>query len=220
MNTEMTCQQCGQTFRARQRVDKPRKYCSRQCRDAAQTTRVRLTCVQCRREFERKAYQRDWSQERGPFCSMPCYGAWQSRHIRGATAPSFDPERHVHLACAMCGAAFWRNRVEFLRKNQELAFCSRQCFQSFARIEWTGQANPSWRGGRSYYRGPSWREARKLALERDSHRCVDCSSEGPLVVHHLVPFAACAESPEANALDNLVTLCRACHLERHRCMAP
>ena len=74
---DLHCEQCGVAFRARTRPEKPRRYCSRECRDAAQTTRVTLECRQCRRSFERKAYQRDWSQERGPFCSMSCYGEWQ-----------------------------------------------------------------------------------------------------------------------------------------------
>ncbi len=74
---DLTCDHCSVPFRARQRTDKPRRYCSRGCRDAARTTRVTLECVQCHQPFERKAYQADWSTERGPFCSMPCYGAWQ-----------------------------------------------------------------------------------------------------------------------------------------------
>lgn len=75
---DLVCHHCSQPFRARQRDDKPRRYCSRKCRDDHRTTRVTLTCIQCRQPFERKAYQADWSTERGPFCGMKCYGAWQA----------------------------------------------------------------------------------------------------------------------------------------------
>ena len=155
---------------------------------------------------------------------MKCYGEWQHLHIQGATSPSFDPESYQHLACTQCGLAFWRQRLLYRDSDpndpERNVFCSRRCFQAFARIEWTGPANPSWRGGRPDHRGSTWREARRAALERDQYRCADCSATEPLVVHHLIPYEAFGGSPEANALDNLVTLCRACHLARHRDTAP
>lgn len=223
MSSEWTCQQCGVVFVATDHPSRPRKYCSRACRDAGLTTRVTLTCRQCGQPFQRKAYQRDWSQERGPFCGMACYGAWQKDHIRGAASPSFDPDSWKQWACAQCGLPFWRQRLADRQHDPDddeaLVFCSCACFQSFARLEWSGPGNPQWRGGHRDYRGPTWRAARRAALERDQYRCVDCSAEAPLVVHHVVPFEAFDGSPEANALDNLVTLCRACHLARHRSMA-
>ena len=89
------CQQCQTTFEARDwRANRPTKYCSRRCRDQANTTRVTLTCVQCQQPFERKAYQADWSQERGPFCSMPCYGLWQRENVTGPANPMYGVERN------------------------------------------------------------------------------------------------------------------------------
>lgn len=87
----LTCEHCGVPFRARQRADKPRRYCSRPCRDAAQTTRVTLACRQCGGSFERKAYQQDRSQERGPFCSIRCHAEWQRLHVRAEASPSWRP---------------------------------------------------------------------------------------------------------------------------------
>lgn len=90
---ECRCQQCGQTFGAMDyRASRPPKFCSRACRDDARRTKVELTCRQCGQTFLRKAYQEDWSQERGPFCSMPCYGAWQREHIQGPSSPSWGVE--------------------------------------------------------------------------------------------------------------------------------
>ncbi|MFQ5943739.1 MAG: DEAD/DEAH box helicase [Anaerolineales bacterium] len=70
--------------------------------------------------------------------------------------------------------------------------------------------------------GPEWSEARLGALERDKHRCRQCGAperEGRSHdVHHIKPFRDYGYVPsenrndrEANQLDNLITLCPACH---------
>jgi DEAD/DEAH box helicase domain-containing protein len=70
--------------------------------------------------------------------------------------------------------------------------------------------------------GPSWKEARRAARERDGFRCVRCGAPESLRrehdVHHLVPFRSFGYIPGrnenhrlANAVENLVTLCAACH---------
>ena len=90
---ECRCQQCGQTFGAMDyRASRPPKFCSRTCRDDARRTKVELTCRQCGQTFLRKAYQEDWSQERGPFCSMPCYGRWQRMNTQGPASPTWGME--------------------------------------------------------------------------------------------------------------------------------
>jgi len=73
------------------------------------------------------------------------------------------------------------------------------------------------------YRGPNWDTQRQRARERDGFRCQHCSApEKPNRqhdVHHLRPFREFNYVPgqneaylEANRLENLVTLCRSCHL--------
>jgi DEAD/DEAH box helicase domain-containing protein len=67
--------------------------------------------------------------------------------------------------------------------------------------------------------GPDWQQQRQLALARDSHQCRTCGAmEGVLHVHHIRPFREYNYIPgqndhyrQANQLDNLVTLCPACH---------
>jgi hypothetical protein len=86
------CQQCGGQGMGEVRPNRQPKYCSRACRDEARRTGVTLTCRQCGQGFYRKRYQETWSQERGPFCSMPCYGAWQSEHLVGPESPSWGQE--------------------------------------------------------------------------------------------------------------------------------
>jgi DEAD/DEAH box helicase domain-containing protein len=72
--------------------------------------------------------------------------------------------------------------------------------------------------------GPNWETQRNAARARDSFRCVQCGQpetrEGGRQhdVHHIIPFRTFGYVPGlndnyklANDLDNLQTLCRACH---------
>ena len=90
------CRHCGQSFWPKDCGHRNRTvpiYCSRACRDAAVRKRVLLTCRQCGKEFCRKRYMKEWSQDRGPFCSMMCYGLWQRGKRLGpaATSPKTGP---------------------------------------------------------------------------------------------------------------------------------
>ncbi len=74
------------------------------------------------------------------------------------------------------------------------------------------------------YRGPNWEQQRRSARERDGHRCRHCGAPEREIrehdVHHLSPFRQFGYRPgenelylEANRLENLVTLCKSCHLQ-------
>jgi hypothetical protein len=67
-----------------------------------------------------------------------------------------------------------------------------------------------WQRSSPYY-GPEWLEARRSCLERDHFRCQGCGYRGPLDVHHRVPLRQFKTTAEANRLENLIALCRACH---------
>lgn len=72
-------------------------------------------------------------------------------------------------------------------------------------------------------RGPNWATQRRLARERDHYTCQVCGATEESLnrehdVHHIKPFKEFGYIPgvnenymEANALDNLITLCRSCH---------
>ncbi len=62
--------------------------------------------------------------------------------------------------------------------------------------------------------GPNWPQQRQAARQRDGFRCRHCNapeSSRQHDVHHLIPFRAFSSYIQANALENLVTLCPACH---------
>lgn len=56
---------------------------------------------------------------------------------------------------------------------------------------------------------------REPTLRRDNFRCVRCGATEKLVVHHKDGQGRISKEPN-NTLDNLETLCRACHMAAHR----
>ena len=58
-----------------------------------------------------------------------------------------------------------------------------------------------------------WTRTRRAAFERDGWRCTECGKAGRLEAHHTV---ALHKGGAPYNLDNLETLCRSCHIDRHR----
>lgn len=79
--------------------------------------------------------------------------------------------------------------------------------------------------------GASWSKAlreqqnyggnREAALKRDGYKCVKCGATTRLCVHHKDGKGRNVAVPlKNNALDNLETLCLACHINLHRSAMP
>ena len=58
-----------------------------------------------------------------------------------------------------------------------------------------------------------WDAVRRAVFERDGWRCVQCGKAGRLEVDHVVPLK---RGGDPWALNNLQTLCRACHIAKTR----
>lgn len=73
-----------------------------------------------------------------------------------------------------------------------------------------------WQTGRSDWtprlRDEDWR---KIILNRDENVCTQCRKKERLVIHHRVPFTKLGSWELVNHPDNLVTLCRGCHVRAH-----
>lgn len=70
-----------------------------------------------------------------------------------------------------------------------------------------------WNSDPNYY-GPDWQRIRKMVLQRDRYTCQACGAgerDRPHHVHHKIPFRSFTSREQANALNNLITLCPACH---------
>jgi DEAD/DEAH box helicase domain-containing protein len=62
--------------------------------------------------------------------------------------------------------------------------------------------------------GTEWDRIREKVLRRDGNRCQACGSSESyqaLHVHHITPFRSFSNQETANQLQNLITLCPACH---------
>lgn len=70
-----------------------------------------------------------------------------------------------------------------------------------------------WRSDPNNY-GPGWSALRERVRRRDLYRCQVCGApetDRTHDVHHKTPFRLFASAEQANRLENLVTLCSACH---------
>jgi DEAD/DEAH box helicase domain-containing protein len=71
----------------------------------------------------------------------------------------------------------------------------------------------AWKSDPNNY-GSSWLRQRDLARQRDEYRCQMCGAleiNQTHHVHHKIPFRNFTSFVEANHIDNLMTLCAACH---------
>lgn len=87
-----------------------------------------------------------------------------------------------------------------------------------------GEDHPNWKGGygQDFRDKAEWTHTRNEAIDRDRHKCADCDMkradhydefDRDLEVHHITPVS---EGGDKYDLNNLVTLCLPCHIDRHR----
>ncbi len=75
---------------------------------------------------------------------------------------------------------------------------------------------------RKLYRTKEWQKVRKLAFKRDNGVCQHCYRRYAKItkgeeVHHIIHLTPdnIIDLDIAYGLDNLITLCRSCHMEVH-----
>jgi len=81
----------------------------------------------------------------------------------------------------------------------------------------TGEESPHWTGGKTkFYKTESGEAWRKAVFQRDEYTCQDCGDDtgGNLNAHHIKRRS---EHPKYELMVwNGVTLCKQCHIERHK----
>lgn len=181
---------------------------------------VELSCEYCGDTYRKPPSE----AERSRFCSRECMAAHRSETM---TTPFGGERNGVELECEWCGTTY---RVPASSAERGSRFCSRDCQASSQSVEFSdeswhmygvrGADHPSYTGHDNYY-GENWPEQRTAALDRDGRKCVVCSMSMEehldehgceLHVHHVQPIATYESPEDANELDNLITLCRACHV--------
>lgn len=231
----VTCELCGASVERKLSQIKAsaskRFFCSRGCYYTWQRQNpeklalwngghATATCAFCGKEFQRRpaVVGRDGVRD---FCSRECIYSWQSLNWRGENNPNGTGRE---VLCDTCGKPIYR-KLSHLKKYQ-YHFCSGKCRGEYHARAFIGAGNPAWRGGYSQHYGNNWKLQRAKARERDGHTCQKCGVmwdelEQGLDVHHIRPFRVFllenngdveSASVEANRLDNLVCLCRPCHI--------
>jgi len=235
----MQCEQCGKPFDVVQAAAKERRFCSVECKVASQ--RKPGQCLACGKPFRptrpgRKfcsyaCYQAFRLQHPKP-CSPETRAkiAATKRGKPGMAGPSNPMFKNGWSAietkrCPECGKSF--------RAPAHQRCCSRQCayakqgerLRRFYHETPDGQAliaryrkemrllgNPAWK--HEEYAPGFTKSLKRRVLHRDGHKCRLCGTEritkGWLVIHHI------DGSKNNHDLDNLITLCKSCHMRVHR----
>ena len=155
------------------------------------------TCRQCSRDFQPKQQRPD---RPAPLCcSRACANLLRS------TA--------VTLTCRQCHREFRRRQYMTAWSQERGPFCGFDCYAAWQAAHVTGPKNPGFQPRSNRRAAGQWERNRLKALARDLHRCVRCSSTNRLHVHHKEPWQRGQLDP--HALDNLETLCAACHRRSH-----
>jgi hypothetical protein len=230
------CETCGKP----RPVRRDSRFCSDACRERFYTASV--DCDHCGTSFEMPRYELAKKRRlgRSVYCSRPCASAGIAATLTKATCEGCgammpqpwngrkfcsDECRVAHAVptrtlpdrdCPECGTAF-------RPKGSRTAYCSRTCADAAHSLRMIGTGNSRYQTGTSY---ADWfRKMRRLIIHRDGTVCVACKKcppplrhlrkgvpavRGSLLVHHI------DENPANNRAENLITLCKSCHLIHHK----
>lgn len=71
-----------------------------------------------------------------------------------------------------------------------------------------------------FYHSKAWKSLRLQALRRDHYTCQECLKKGKITpattVHHIKPIRTLKGKEKALKLENLETVCAACHNRLHK----
>lgn len=185
--------------------------------------RVKVECTVCGEERQRLKSQ--IAQTRNVFCSQDCLHTWRSTEFTGESHPLTE---RVEVECEWCGNP--KEVVPAVAKTREHHFCNYDCMGQWRSENRSGENASAWKGGKQKYYGPNWLTKREQAVERDDYQCQHCGCTEKehfekygrqLSVHHWKTVSEFYEEAngdlpdfeQVNALNNLITLCIACHRE-------
>lgn len=147
-----------------------------------------MQCHMCGSELT--GLQRKW-------CSKRCKNRWRR------TVPTRE------LVCAGCGTVVLVPPARLYKRT----YCSQHCGAShYNSVYLRGPRNGRWRGGKVLSYGADWKRVKQEVRERDKV-CRSCGKTPEqngraLDVHHIDPYRFTGD----HSLDNLLALCRSCHM--------
>lgn len=194
MATLRACAQCGKSFKA-WGPRSPVKCCSAKCayEQRKSKTRSQRPCRFCGTVFWPVRQRTGLAR----LCSKKCYDAERLQ------------KKWIVVGCTKCGAEIRRKRSQ---RRFRSYFCSNQCQRS----HFSGETHPLFRGDADPNRGRGWKRLSEEVRQRDGYKCRRCGmtqqeNGKKLPVDHLVPWRAFENKDDANAMENLASLCNGCH---------
>lgn len=230
------CQDCADKRRAMVRADRAAGICIKTgCYSLAVAGQTR--CKECR--DKRNAYNKRKRQERisNNLCAecggekdsaTKLCGRCKNRYLEIAHNKNFDKNRNAVLdrdrhLCQLCksSASLIVHHINAVKTDNDinnLATLCRRCHTDIHRLGHNNRItaqelilHPGNREVQSRQKLAGWKPIRKAVLERDRSRCGICKDKQvKMIIHHKDDRGLTSAAPN-NKMDNLVTLCQACH---------
>lgn len=222
------CGSCGVEYKTRESLI---RHLTEECPEAG------YTCEKCCRTFPTKrglAYHTSQSHDEKMYEKVECEYCGKTEYVQPNRA-----ERYVYCSNRCNGKATTQGKGERFeiecevcedvfqvkRSRRDAKVCGMGCFAKLLSEKFSGSGNPSYKGGEVDLWRKNWKRQRRKALERDNRRCQGCGKDESelnrgLSVHHIIPRRDFVDDngeldyEKAHKLDNLVCLCRNCHLSK------
>lgn len=195
---QVECEVCGKTKEVNKNYRKrhERFFCSKNCEV----------------EWKRENQEGYWKGITGE--DHPLFGR-STMTEEGKKTLSDKMTKRVEKQCPSCGET--NEVIPSYADNHDKKFCDVECYGKWLSENSLAEQAPNWRGGCDNNRGENWEKQRNLARERDGYVCRACGKEEEnmnrqLDVHHIIPFRKFEGYEKANKLENLVSVCRSCHI--------
>lgn len=173
-------------------------------------------CAECGDTFEDYPSRREGRGRENFFCSRECKN-------------NFEEKEKYYFNCANCGSEVVRHPSlvdqmgDYEIRNH---FCNKDCESEWKSQNWVKDGHPNWvdREVITMY-GQGWLEAREKAILNDGEVCTECGMSREeqyekygrdFDVHHLKPVHEFENIEDAHFLENLVTVCKGCHMRIER----
>lgn len=161
-----------------------------------------IICLVCGKEFETN------NPRQQKYCSLECRNkVLIQRKVEKRTKKRLEKfEENKYSKCLVCGKEFERT---FGTHSYSQKYCCKGCRRKAERLFGNKQQTDL-----EYKNFIRFGGNRFDVLERDEYTCQICGNVNQLVIHHK------DESGQSdnvnNEIDNLVTLCRRCHVNIHK----
>lgn len=187
---ETECSWCGDTIRKkRTKVEnEDHLFCDNQCRGDWRSENISgknhpnwsgkttVECEWCGEVEEMSVAEAESDPHR--FCSPECQGEWRSENRSGEQHPSWKGGK-VEVECEWCGEEKHIDPHE--ASEYEAHFCDWECAGKWRSENFTGENNPSWKGGKVTVEC-EWcgeeKEARRDRVEKNEHQFCDANCQG------------------------------------------